>query len=143
VIIDEFSMLRQKELYWVDKRLQQAKGNNEPFGGLTIVLSGDTAQLPPVKGNSLWARYSARSDDEFGNSRYVHYFDEDIELVEVERVDKNDKDAVAFLGFLNRLRDGDCDPDDWEYVCSQCSLDTMGMEEWKRRGFDNPNLIHL
>jgi hypothetical protein len=97
VIIDEFSMLRQKELHWVDLRLRQAKGNNEPFGGLTGVLSGDTAQLPPVKGNSLWARYAARSPDEFGNLKYVQYFDEDIELVEVERVDKNDKDAVTFL----------------------------------------------
>jgi hypothetical protein len=143
VIIDEFSMLRQKELHWVDLRLRQAKGNNEPFGGLTGVLSGDTAQLPPVKGNSLWARYAARSPDEFGNLKYVQYFDEDIELVEVERVDKNDKDAVTFLGFFNRLRDGDCDQGDWEYVCSQCSLDTMGVDEWKRCGFDNPNLIHL
>ena len=143
VVTDEFSMLRQKELHWVDMRLRQAKGNNEPFGGLTVMLSGDTAQLPPVKGNSLWARYNARSDDELGNSKYVQYFIEDIELVEVERVDKNDKDAVTFLGFLNRLRDGDCNQDDWEYIRSQCSQDTMGMEEWKRRGFDNPNLVHL
>jgi hypothetical protein len=143
VVIDEFSMLRQKELHWVDMRLRQAKGNNEPFGGLTVVLSGDTAQLPPVQGNSLWARYTPRTDNELGHSKYVQYFNEDIELVDVKRVEKSDKDAVSFLEFLNRLRDGECSASDWNYVCSHCSQDSMGMDEWKRRGFQDPDLMHL
>jgi hypothetical protein len=76
VIIDEFSMLGQKELQWVDMRLRQAKGNNEPFGGLTVALSGNTAQLLPVKGNSFWACHTTRSD-KFGNSKQVQCCDED------------------------------------------------------------------
>ena len=54
VILDEFSMLRQKELYFINKRLQEIIQNDLPFGGLVIILSGDPAQLPPVKGNCLW-----------------------------------------------------------------------------------------
>jgi hypothetical protein len=143
VVIDEFSMLRQKELHWIDMRLWQAKGNDEPFGGLTIVLSGDTAQLPQVQGNSLWACYKPRTDDELGHSKYVQYFTEDIELVDVKRVLKSDKDAVSFLEFLNRLRDGECSPTDWDYVCSHCSQDSMGMDKWRARGFQDPDLMHL
>ena len=41
MIIDEFSMLKQKELHYVNKRLQQIMGNNLPFGGVAIVLIGD------------------------------------------------------------------------------------------------------
>ncbi len=143
VIIDEFSMLHQKELHWIDMRLRQAKGNNEPFGGLTAVLSGDTAQLPPVQGNSLWAHYKPRTDDELGHSKYVQYFTEDIELVDVKRVEKSDKEAVSFLEFLNRLRDGECSSAAWDYVCSHCSQDSMGMHEWRARGFQDPDLMHL
>ena len=53
VILDEFSMLRQKELHWVDKRLKQIMGNNLPFGGVAIVLIGDPGQLPAILGLSL------------------------------------------------------------------------------------------
>jgi hypothetical protein len=124
--------------------LGQAKGNNEPFGGLTVLLSGVTSQqLPPVQGNSLWARYKPRTNDELGHSKKVQYFNEGIELVDVKRVKMDDKDAVSFLDFLNRLRDGECDHSDWDYVGSQCWLDSMGMDEWKAHGFHNPNLPHL
>eukprot|EP00978_Attheya_sp_CCMP212_P042670 scaffold264154_cov65-Attheya_sp.AAC.1 len=26
----------------------------EPFGGITIMLAGDSGQLPPVRGNAVW-----------------------------------------------------------------------------------------
>jgi hypothetical protein len=73
----------------------------------------------------------------------VQYFTEDIELVDVKRVDKSDKDAVSFLEFLNHLRDGECSQANWDYVRSHCSQDSMDMDEWKARGFQDPNLMHL
>ena len=50
VIIDEMSMVGQYMLYQISRRLQEAKPNNGTvdFGGVSIVLMGDFAQLPPV-----------------------------------------------------------------------------------------------
>ena len=49
LITDEMSMLGQRSLAWVDKRLRQATGKlHEPLGEIFVVLLGDFAQLPPV-----------------------------------------------------------------------------------------------
>lgn len=48
LIIDEVSMVRCDLLDMVDRTLQLYKGNNKPFGGIQVILSGDLFQLPPV-----------------------------------------------------------------------------------------------
>jgi ATP-dependent DNA helicase PIF1 len=56
LVIDEKSMIGQKQLFYVHKRLQEARPDkgNELFGGLSIVLLGDWKQLPPVLDNPLY-----------------------------------------------------------------------------------------
>ena len=49
IIIDEYSMLGQASLGWIDRRCRQATGLHEVlFGGKSVILFGDPAQLPPV-----------------------------------------------------------------------------------------------
>ena len=48
LLIDEVSMLRPEILDMVDEVARAMKRNNEPFGGMQVVLSGDFFQLPPV-----------------------------------------------------------------------------------------------
>ncbi|MFK8038158.1 MAG: ATP-dependent RecD-like DNA helicase [Crocinitomicaceae bacterium] len=48
LIIDEISMLHQKQLNLVDQILQYANDNLLPFGGKQIVVCGDFFQLPPI-----------------------------------------------------------------------------------------------
>ena len=49
LIVDEISMLGQNMMAWVDKRLRQATTHLDiPFGGISVILIGDFAQLPPV-----------------------------------------------------------------------------------------------
>ena len=49
LITDEMSMLGQRTLAWVDKRLRQETGKlHEPLGGISVIILGDFAQLPPV-----------------------------------------------------------------------------------------------
>jgi len=48
LIIDEISMLHDFRLDMVDMLLQKIRQNNEPFGGLQVILCGDFFQLPPV-----------------------------------------------------------------------------------------------
>lgn len=49
LIIDEVSMLSYKLFEKLDSLGKRLLGNNKPFGGITILLSGDFLQLPPVK----------------------------------------------------------------------------------------------
>ena len=51
ILIDEVSMVRADKLDMLDQRLQAAKGNSLPFGGVQIILVGDFCQLPPVVSN--------------------------------------------------------------------------------------------
>lgn len=48
LIIDEISMLHDFRLDMIDQALKKARGKNEPFGGIQVVLCGDFFQLPPV-----------------------------------------------------------------------------------------------
>lgn len=49
VLIDEYSMLGQTLLGWIDKRCWQATGIQEQiFGTISFIFFGDPAQLPPV-----------------------------------------------------------------------------------------------
>lgn len=49
--IDEKSMVSTTRIYQIDQRLKQARPENAdlPFGGISVILMGDYAQLPPVK----------------------------------------------------------------------------------------------
>ena len=48
IMIDECSMLHKKGLEAVDRLMQDLKGNNSLFGGVTFVLAGDFRQCLPV-----------------------------------------------------------------------------------------------
>lgn len=48
LIIDEISMLHGKQLNLVNRVLKYFKGNDEAFGGIQVIVSGDFFQLPPV-----------------------------------------------------------------------------------------------
>ena len=48
LIIDEISMLSTNMLDMVDMVCREIKQNDEPFGGIQIILVGDFFQLPPI-----------------------------------------------------------------------------------------------
>lgn len=48
LIIDEISMLHDYRLDMVDEIARKVRKNDEPFGGIQVILCGDFFQLPPV-----------------------------------------------------------------------------------------------
>ncbi|MDR0505772.1 MAG: AAA family ATPase [Dysgonamonadaceae bacterium] len=55
LIIDEVSMLRCDLVDVVDKVLRWVRDcENEPFGGVQVLLIGDAFQLPPIASNEEW-----------------------------------------------------------------------------------------
>ncbi|MBF7682107.1 AAA family ATPase [Acinetobacter sp. B5B] len=59
LVIDEISMLHAKQLNLVNQVLKYFKENDEPFGGIQVILAGDFFQLPPV------GRQGERNRDKF------------------------------------------------------------------------------
>jgi hypothetical protein len=51
IVIDEYACTSQEMLGWIDARCRQFKSCDEFFGGLSVVMVGDPAQLPTVGGN--------------------------------------------------------------------------------------------
>lgn len=48
IIIDEVSMLRLDMFELINSKLQMVRGNNRPFGGIQVIVSGDYGQLDPI-----------------------------------------------------------------------------------------------
>ena len=141
VFIDEYSMLDQKYLQIINMRLQEIKQNRRPFGGVVMVLVGDTAQLPPVNGLPLYSRN--RKGCLPSQLLYFSHFTSVIELIESKRVNPNDPESVWFKGFLNRLADAEVTPEDVNKLRRLCSKHSMDDGRWSALGFDNPDITHL
>ena len=63
LIIDEISMLHDFRLDMIDKVLRTVRENDQPFGGIQLVMSGDFFQLPPVnRPNEQGGRFVVYSD---------------------------------------------------------------------------------
>ena len=64
-------MLGHVTFGWVDKRCRQALGfTNRIFGGLSVILCGDPAQLPPVAYKPLYHNKPSNNLGEKGHLAY-------------------------------------------------------------------------
>ena len=74
IIIDEYYMLSQKMFAWVDKRCRQATGLTDGlFGGKSILLVGDPAQLPPAPDKPLYHSKPTNALQEQGHLGYLMF----------------------------------------------------------------------
>ncbi len=63
LVIDEISMLHDFRLDMIEEIARRVRGNDEPFGGLQVVLCGDFYQLPPInRGDSRQGGFVTRSN---------------------------------------------------------------------------------
>ncbi|XP_020622509.1 uncharacterized protein LOC110060102 [Orbicella faveolata] len=98
--IDEISMVGSGMFNFLNLRLQQIMGTNEPFVGISLVTVGDLFQLKPVF--DKWIFENSQSGyDEFATNIWTEYFTL-FELTEIMR----QKDDKEFAQLLNRLREG-------------------------------------
>ena len=88
LIVDEVSMLGQNNMMaWVDKRLRQATTNLDiPFGGISVNLIGDFAQLPPVGDRPL---FEPEGEGSHGHTMY-NIFTDVVILDQIIRAKWND-----------------------------------------------------
>jgi ATP-dependent exoDNAse (exonuclease V) alpha subunit len=53
LIIDEISMMHDYRFDMIDEIARVVRRNDEPFGGIQLIISGDFFQLPPVNRNNI------------------------------------------------------------------------------------------
>ena len=149
LFLDEYSMLPQKQLYYIDKRLKEIKANDRVFGGIVVVLIGDLAQLPPVQATPAYDQRMYMNgnkkdlDSQCGRKIWSDYFRTVIKLSENKRLDPTDPDAADFNRFLECLADGNVTENQYKQVIKICSRDTLGEQEWRERGFNESSTTHL
>ena len=104
IIIDEFTMLSQTLLAYLDYRCREGNPGFSmlPFGGKAILLVGDPAQLPPVMGTSLWTKTFKSKEHRDGWTLYQLYRN----VVKLNIVVRQNEEQDRFKEFLNNLRDG-------------------------------------
>lgn len=112
LIIDEVSMLRPELLDMVDSVARAMKRNEEPFGGMQVILSGDFFQLPPVvRGGGDDAFADSANAWQYGDFRVCY-------LTEQYR-----QEGGKLLSILNDIRDGELSTESREALESRM-LDT-------------------
>lgn len=119
IIIDEYSMLGQKIFAWVDKRCRQATGlTDQLFGGKSIILVGDPAQLPPVADKLPYHSKPSSASQQQGHLAYF-MLNTVVKLTTNQRVKGSTPEQTRFRELLNRLRTGDCTQDDWRLLLAR------------------------
>lgn len=104
IVIDEISMVRADLMDAIDSLLRQARTNNEPFGGVQVVMFGDLYQLPPVVSDPELHKYFA---DNFGG---FYFFNADVwkeatlKIYELSKIFRQSDES--FKNILNSIRSG-------------------------------------
>lgn len=102
LIIDEISMVRSDIIDVIDKILRVfRKTNHLPFGGIQVMLIGDTFQLPPIANSNEWNILSQFYKTPFFFSSKV--IEENKPLyIELKKIYRQNEQE--FIDLLNRVR---------------------------------------
>ena len=112
LVIDEVSMLHGHRLDMVNQLAKQLRENDEPFGGLQVILVGDLFQLPPITRGSETVDFVHESHSWKELRLSICY------LNEQHRQDNND----GLLIFLEAMRDESLDDDHYEIIKDRVSM---------------------
>jgi len=106
LVIDEISMVRADLLDAVDGVLRHLRRNDQPFGGVQLLMIGDLEQLAPVAKDDEWSLLSNYYESPFffdsqalKSTSYV--------CVELKKVYRQSDET--FINMLNRIRENRID----------------------------------
>lgn len=106
LVIDEISMVRADLLDAVDAVLRLHRRNEQPFGGVQLLMIGDLHQLSPVAKQSEWKHLQPHYDS-------VYFFSSkalaQTELITIELKHIYRQSDEVFINLLNKVRDNNLD----------------------------------
>ena len=131
LLIDEFSMVGQSMLGWIDRRCRQASGyKDDVLGGKSVILVGDPAQLPPVGDKCLYHSRPTSAAGEEGNFVYS-LFDDVVQLDQNHRVNGCTPEQLQFKLLLTGLRNGESTIEDWQLLLSRQPSSVKNIDDYK------------
>ena len=92
---------------------------------MIVLLVGGPTQITPVQVDPLWFKNSKNQDDIIGHHIFL-LFDTVVELEENMRLDQNNRHAVDFYDFLQRLCNGNNTESAWDLLCQKFSRYATG-----------------
>lgn len=101
LVVDEISMVRADMLDSVDAVLRQQRRNDQPFGGVQLLLIGDLHQLSPVAKKSDWQLLHEHYESVYFFSSHALARTE-LLTVELNHIYRQTDDR--FINLLNRVR---------------------------------------
>ena len=114
-----------------DKRCRQSSGAKENlFGGKSIILIGDPAQLPPVSDKPL---FHAKPSNQIAQQGYYAYmmFNHVVTLTVNQRVTGTDQEQIVFRDFLLRLRNGETSENGWKLLLTRQPSQANNIDQFK------------
>jgi hypothetical protein len=102
LIVDEISMVRADTIDYIDSVLRHVRGNNQPFGGVQLLMIGDLYQLPPVYQNDWHVLGKFYKGPYFFDS--LVFKDFPLLTFELEKVHR--QNDPTFIRILNEIRNG-------------------------------------
>ena len=109
LIIDEVSMVRADLMDGIDFLLRQARNNNEPFGGIQLLMFGDLYQLPPVVNDPQLLQYFHELNGGFYFFNSLAWNGTELETYELNQNFRQTDEK--FKSILNSLRNGEINED--------------------------------
>ena len=100
LVLDEISMVGTDQLLTIHRRLCDIMGNEDPFGGVSVLAVGDLLQLPPVGKFPIFDLPTDETAALYGSLWQNHF--QMIELTDIVRQKKDQN----FASLLNRVRIG-------------------------------------
>jgi ATP-dependent exoDNAse (exonuclease V) alpha subunit len=133
ILIDEMSFIGPKLMLQIDSRLREAMPHQQhlSFGGISIILIGDLAQLPPVMDKPLYASHTHAL-------HLWHKFSTVVTLHTIFRQQGEDPMQLNFRAALQNLRNAEPMEADWQLLMSRTNKHLTVIEQ---KEFDQE--IHL
>ena len=114
--------LGQTTFGWVDRRCRQASSlKQDLFGGKSIILIGDPAQLQPVCDKHLYHSLLSNAVGEQGHFAYL-MFNRVVILTENQRVKGSDSAQTSFKQLLLCLWNGKTTKADWNCLLGRQAI---------------------
>lgn len=118
IIIDEVSMVRADVFNAIDIALQRTLGNPKRFGGLQVLLLGDTGQLPPIVTSSESQFFTGKGKEMFFTS--IAYRRGAFKHIELDTVHRQTNEK--FISFLLKVRSNTVKNKDLEWFNSRVGV---------------------
>lgn len=129
LVIDEISMVRADLLDGIDETLRRFRNNNQPFGGVQLLMIGDMQQLAPVVRDDDWQLLRNHYQSAFffhskalEKTSYISlelqhvYRQSDQEFIKLLNKIRDNKIDEEVLDILNHRYKPDFDPGEEDYI---------------------------